>query len=85
MFKAERVARVSPSCVKKAANISISSCDLSLAISQARREIKLTKAHEFIITPHSIIWKSLVAVNANKAFSEEFVNKKVKFNESKSC
>ena len=36
--------------VKKADKISNSSCVLSLAISQARREIKLTKAQEFMNT-----------------------------------
>ena len=54
-FKAVRVDNVSPSCVKKAAKIASSSCDLSFAISQASKEIKLTKAHEFIQTPHIII------------------------------
>lgn len=47
-FKVARVAKVSPSCVKKADKMASSSCDLSFAISQESKEIKLTKAHGFI-------------------------------------
>ena len=71
LLKAVRVANVSPSCVKKAAKMESSSWDLSFAISQASKEIKLTKAHGFIKTPHNMIWKSLVTVIANKTFSKE--------------
>lgn len=60
--------KVSPSCVKKVDKIASSSCDLSLAISQASKEIKLTKAHGFIKTPHIIIWKSLMAVIEKMGF-----------------
>lgn len=45
------MAKVSPSCVKNADKRESSSWDLSLAISQARIDIKLTKAHGFIVTP----------------------------------
>ena len=41
---AEIVAKASPNCVKKADNISISFWDLSLAITQAKAETKVTNS-----------------------------------------
>lgn len=37
-FKVAKVAKVSPSCVKRADKMASSSCDLSFAISQASKE-----------------------------------------------
>ena len=51
-LKRAKVAKVSPNWVKKADKKATSSWDLSLAISQANNETKLTKAQGFIQKPH---------------------------------
>ena len=65
------MAKVSPSWVKNADKIASSSCDLSFAISQASKEIKLTKAHELIKT--SLKTKIYILLYENK--NKRLVNK----------
>ena len=51
------VAKVSPSCVKKTANISISLCDLFCEILQAKVEIKVTNSQVPILYPPILVYE----------------------------